>query len=140
MWPTSIAVWKPSAPPHFGQVSPSRAWRRSANSDWKSRPVWTPRRWRPSRFAPATNCPSRSASSATTSKSTPTGPSEPPLPPQGGRVSSPVAGGTAARAEGGADLVVGRRANRRVQGARDLALVEPVVPADEREYQGAVGF
>ena len=31
MWPTSIAVWKRSAPPQTGHVSPSRASRMSAN-------------------------------------------------------------------------------------------------------------
>jgi hypothetical protein len=39
MCPTSIAVWKRSAPPQFGQVSPSRGWRMSAKRGWKSRPA-----------------------------------------------------------------------------------------------------
>ena len=34
MWPTSIAVWKPSAPPQFGHASPSFGSRMSANRGW----------------------------------------------------------------------------------------------------------
>ena len=47
MWPTSIAVWKRSAPPQFGQRSPSFGTRMSAKRASKSRPASTPRRCQP---------------------------------------------------------------------------------------------
>ena len=92
MWPTSIAVWKPSLPPHRGHASPSTDCRMSAKRAVKSRPCSTPRKCQPVRFAPATNCPSRRVSSATISPGNPTGPSEPGSAPKAARISSSVAG------------------------------------------------
>ena len=121
MWPTSIAVSKSSAPPQFGQVSPSADSRRSAKRGWKSRPASTPRRCQPSRFAPATNWPSRSVSSATTSPLKPTGPSEPPEAPNAARISSSVAG-----------------RDGRPSAASSFAGSMRSSPAHEREHDGAV--
>ena len=122
MWPTSIAVWKPQraaavrarvALAHLADVREARP-----------RSLARPRRragGARSRFAPATNWPSRSASSATTSTDDPD------------RADRAGIG-----AERFADLLLGRRPKCLAERLEHLALVEPVVAADEAEHDLAV--
>ena len=111
MCPTSIAVWSRSAPPQFGQESPSasRGCRRTAPRS----PGPPPRRagggrsrWRRRRTAP------RAGSRPPTSMDTPTGPIEPD------------------RHRSALDLVVRRRTDHSAEHGRELGFVEPVA-ADE---------
>ena len=119
MWPTSIAIWKRSAP---AAVRAGVALARLADvgeARPRSRgPCSTPRRCQPVRLAPATNWPSRSASSATI---------------------SPAKPDRAERARIGAERLAGSRprspgGSRCPSAALELRLVEPVVAADEREH------
>ena len=120
IWPTSIAVSKRSRPPQFGQVSPSADSRRSAKRASKSRPASTPRRCQPSRFAPATNCPLAQR-----------------LVGDDLALEADRAERAAARAEGRADLVVGRRARLAAERCIELRRLDSVVAADQGEHDRA---
>ena len=123
MCPTSIAVWNCSRPPSTGQTSPSRAWRRSAN--------------RGSVVAPGLDAAEVPAVAVCARDELPFAKR---LVGDDLDVDADRAERAASRAERGADLVVGRRTHGGVEGARGLALVEPVVAADEREHERAVGL
>ena len=121
MWPTSIAVWKRSAPPQTGQASPSFGWRRSANSGSKSRPA----------------CDAAQVPAGAVGAGDELALAERLVgdhrPREADRAERAALG-----AEAGDDLLVGRGTEVRAERALQLRLLEPVVAAQEREHERAV--